>query len=434
MGIIKAIHLVIRAFLISRLSLAAEILALRLQVAVYKHTVKRPKLRTRDRVFWVWLSRLWPNWRSALAIVQPETVVQWHRQGFKLYWRWKSRAGKPGRPPIEREIRDLIRRMSRENPAWGAPRILSELLLLGYDIAEGTVAKYMVRTRKPPSQEWRTFLANHVPDIAACDFFTVPTATCRVLFVFMVVSNERRKVVHFNATNSPTASWTGQQIIDAFPWDRAPKYSPRDRDGIYGIDFARRVGGMGIEEVVISARCPWRSPCVEQLIGSVRRECLDHVIIFSEGHLRRVLKGYFEYYHGSRTHLGLEKDCPFPRPVESPELELVLEEAVFGGLHLGRPARRQRQEGSRLVFQVPAGYHRARGIQALEWEQIVVRSAVGWGLWKGQAVARACAASIAPRSSRRSTRRRRSRRRRHSRTPGSTRRSTSSTVATSSSR
>ena len=172
MGIIKAIYLLIRAFLISRLSLAAENLALRQQVAVYKHTVKRPKLRTRDRVFWVWLSRLWSNWRSALAIVQPETVIKWHRQGFKLYWRWKSRAGKPGRPPIEREIRDLIRRMSRENPTWGAPRIVSELALLGHDVAEQTVAKYMVRTRKPPSQTWRTFLDNHVPDIAACDFFT----------------------------------------------------------------------------------------------------------------------------------------------------------------------------------------------------------------------------------------------------------------------
>jgi len=152
---------------------------------VYRHIVKRPKLRMRDRIFWVLLSRLWPNWRSALAIVQPETVIKWHRQGFKLYWRWKSRRGKPGRPCIEREIRDLIRRMSRENPTWGAPRILSELLLLGYDVAEGTVAKYMVRTRKPPSQEWRTFLANHVPDIAACDFFTVATVTFRVLYVFI---------------------------------------------------------------------------------------------------------------------------------------------------------------------------------------------------------------------------------------------------------
>jgi putative transposase len=174
-GIIKAIYLLIRAFLVSRLSLAAENLALRQQVAVSQHTAERPKLRRRDRIFWVWLSRLWPHWCSALAIVQPATVIKWHRQGFQLYRRWKSRSRKPGRPPVQREVRELIRRMSRENPLWGAPRILSELLLLGYHAAERTVVKYMVRTRKPPSQTWRTFLANHVPDIAACDFFTVPT-------------------------------------------------------------------------------------------------------------------------------------------------------------------------------------------------------------------------------------------------------------------
>ncbi|MHC4400831.1 MAG: helix-turn-helix domain-containing protein [Planctomycetota bacterium] len=175
MGIIKAICLLIRALLVPRLRLAAENLALRQQIAVYKQSVKRPKLRPRDRAFWVSLSWLWPNWRSALAMVQPETVIKWHRMGFKLYWRWRSRAGKVGRPCIDREIRGLIRRMSRENPLWGAPRILSELLLLGYDVAEGTVAKYMVRARKPRSQTWRTVLANHVPDIAASDFFTVPT-------------------------------------------------------------------------------------------------------------------------------------------------------------------------------------------------------------------------------------------------------------------
>ena len=200
MGILRAVFFFLRGLLLSRSALAAENLALRQQVAVYKQSVKRPKLRLRDRVFWVWLSRLWSNWRSVLAIVQPETVIKWQRQGFKLYWRWKSRAGKPGRPPIKREIRDLIRRMSRENPTWGAPRILSELLLLGYDVAEGTVAKYMVHQRKPPSQTWRTFLANHVPDIAACDFFTVPTVTFRVLYVFIVLRHDRRQVIHFNVT------------------------------------------------------------------------------------------------------------------------------------------------------------------------------------------------------------------------------------------
>ena len=181
MGLLKTCVLFLRAMLIPKVHLAVENLALRQQLAVCRQSVKRPKLRPRDRVFWVLLSRLWSNWRSALAIVQPETVIQWYRMGFKLYWHWKSRAGKPGRPPIEREIRDLIRRMSRENPTWGAPRILSKLLLLGHKVAKATVAKYMVRSRKPPSQTWRTFLDNHVPDIAACDFLTVPTVTFRVL-------------------------------------------------------------------------------------------------------------------------------------------------------------------------------------------------------------------------------------------------------------
>jgi len=187
MSVLKSLVVFLRAMLLARSSLALENLALRQQLAVYKQSVNRPKLRRRDRIFWVCLSRLWSNWRSALSMVQPETVIRWHRQGFKLFWRWKSRNGKRGRPPLSREIRELIRRMSRENPGWGAPRICSELLLLGPDVVERTVAKYMVRTRQPPSQTWRTFLDNHVPDIAACDFFTVPTATFRVLYIFIVL-------------------------------------------------------------------------------------------------------------------------------------------------------------------------------------------------------------------------------------------------------
>lgn len=187
MDILKAFVVFFRAMFVLRSIVALENLALRQQLAVYKHSMKRPKIRRRDRIFWVCLSRLWPNWRSVLCMVQPETVVGWHRQGFKLYWRWKSRTRKPGRPAVSRDIRALIRRMSRQNPGWGAPRIYSELLLLGHDVAERTVAKYMVRSRQPPSQTWRTFLGNHVPDLAACDFFTVATATFRVLYVFIVL-------------------------------------------------------------------------------------------------------------------------------------------------------------------------------------------------------------------------------------------------------
>ena len=256
MAILRIAFFLLRDFLLSRSALAAENLALRQQVAVFKHSGKRPRLRPRDRLFWVWLSKLWPDWRSALAIVQPDTVLKWHRQAFKLYWRWKSRAGKPGRPPIQAEIRDLIRRMSRENPLWGAPRILSELLLLGHYVAERTVAKYMVRIRKPPSQTWRTFLANHVPDIAACDFFTVPTATFRVLYVFLILQHDRRQVVHFNVTEHPYAEWAAQQVVDAFPYDQIPRFLLRDRDDIYNEYFQTRVDDMGIEEVPTARQSP----------------------------------------------------------------------------------------------------------------------------------------------------------------------------------
>jgi transposase InsO family protein len=231
------------------------------------------------------------------------------------------------------DVRDLIRQMSQTNPLWGAPRIHGELLKLGIEISQATVSKYMVRHRKPPSQTWRTFLKNHAKDIVSVDFFTVPAATFRVLFVFLVLCNERRRVVHFNVTDSPTACWAGQQIVEAFPWDTAPKHLLRDRDGIYGEDFIRRIESLDIRQVLISARSPWQNPYVERIIGSIRRECVDHVIIFNEQHLRRVLEEYFTYYHSSRTHLGLDKDCPRPRPVEPPDLGLIHSEPMVGGLH-----------------------------------------------------------------------------------------------------
>ena len=333
MGITEAIYFLIRAFLTPRLMLAAENLALRQQVSVYKQSVKRPKLRPRDRIFWVWLSKFWCDWRSALAIVQPETIIRWHRQGFKLYWRWKSQTGRRGRPCLSAEIRDLIRRMSRENLTWGAPRILSELLLLGYQLAEGTVAKYMVHLRKPPSQTWHTFLANHVPDIAACDFFTVPTVTFRVLYVFLILCHDRRRIVHFNVTAHPYAVWAAQQIVDAFPYDEAPRFLLRDRDGVYGDQFTRRVKNLGIEEVLIAPRSPWQNPYCERVIGSIRRECLDHVIVLNEAHLRRILKSYFAYYHKVRAHLSLDRNSPIPRDVELPECGMVVSIPQVGGLH-----------------------------------------------------------------------------------------------------
>lgn len=333
MELLKALVAVLRAFLASRSALALENLALRHQLMVFERTAKRPRLRKRDRLFWTWLARLWPGWKSVLIIVQPGTVVRWHRQGFKLYWRWKSKLRKVGRPKIDAEICDLIQRMSRENSSWGAPRIQSELALLGYSVAEATVAKYMVRKKKPPSQTWRTFLKNHATEIAAIDFFTVHTAMFRILFCFVVLRHEQRRVAHFNVTDHPSAVWTAQQVVEAFPFDEAPNYLLRDRDGIYGEEFVRRVRGMGMREVLISPRSPWQNPYVERLIGSIRRECLDHLIVLNESHLRRLLKDYFAYYHADRPHMSLGANAPIERDVEPREMGRVVGLPRVGGLH-----------------------------------------------------------------------------------------------------
>ncbi len=223
-GLTCGIWAVLRALVVNRARLAAENAALRHQLTVFQRSTRHPKLRRGDRIFWVWLSTLWGGWRDALLIVQPETVVKWHRQGFKLYWRWKSAGGTIGRPTLDGEVRELIRQMSSANPLWGAPRIRSALHLLGIDVAQRTVAKDMVRDRTPPSQTWRTFLKNHVGDIAAIDFFTVPTVNFRVLFCFIVLRHERRRLVHFNVTAHPSAQWTAPQIVEAFPFDEAPRY------------------------------------------------------------------------------------------------------------------------------------------------------------------------------------------------------------------
>jgi transposase InsO family protein len=322
----------LRAFFASRAALAAENMMLRQQLIVVHRSSPRPKFRRIDRILLCLLSRLWSGWRSALLIVQPDTLTRWHRQGFKLYWSWKSRK-KPGRPKADLTIRDLIRRMCRENATWGVPRIQSELALLGHNVAESTVAKYMVRQPKPPSQNWRTFLANHVGQIAAIDFFTVSTITFRVMYIFLVLQHDRRRVVHFNVTTSPTARWAAQQIVEAFPFDEASRFLLRDRDSIYGYDFRDRVEHMGIEEVLSAPRSPWQNPYVERIIGSVRRECLDHVIVLNEDHLRRILASYFEYYHEARAHLSLDRNSPIPRPVCPPEQGKVVAKAYLGGLH-----------------------------------------------------------------------------------------------------
>ena len=317
----------------SRCSMQLEILALRHQLAVYRRSVPRPRLQPTDRLLWSWLARVWSRWQDALAFVQPCTVVSWQQKRFREHWRRLSQGRKPGRPAVAREVRALIRTMWQSNPTWGSPRIVGELRKLGIEVAKSTVEKYRVRPRTPPSPTWKTFLTNHVQDLVSLDFFVVPTVTYHVLFVLVILAHERRRVLHVNVTAHPTATWTTQQVVDAFPWDDVPRYLLRDRDCIYGGSFRQRVRNMGIEEVIIAPRSPWQNPYVERFIGSIRRECLDHIIVLSERHLRRILASYLAYYHGWRTHLALAMDCPDPRPVQSPALGPVTAVPEVGGLH-----------------------------------------------------------------------------------------------------
>jgi len=310
-------------------NLSAENLALRHQLVVLMRNQKRPTLSQRDRLFWVILSRFWSGWREAVVIVQPDTVVRWHKRAFKLYWARKSRGRKRGRPPLNREVKDLVLWMTASNSLWGAPKIHGELLKLGLVTSERTVSGILRRyRRKPPSQTWKTFLKNHMDVMVAVDFLVVPTIRFRLLYVFVILSHAKRQVIHFNVTANPTAEWTAQQVIEAFPWDTAPRYLLRDRDKIYGGYFRQRVEGMGIEQVVTAYKSPWQNAYVERLNGSIRRECTGHVIVFSENHMRRILRSYFQYYNNDRTHLGLDKETPR----ESPSCK-VIELPRVGGLH-----------------------------------------------------------------------------------------------------
>ena len=290
--------------------LALENLALRQQLAVYRRSVPRPRLCPTDRLFWVGLARVWAGWRQALIIVAPDTVLRWQRRRFRKYWTQLSGRTRRGRPPVNAEIKALVTRMATANPLWGAPRIHGELVKLGINVAERTVSRLLPQRRTPPSQTWRTFLTNHGRDLVSIDFFTVPSASLRVLFVLVVLAHDRRRVVHFNVTEHPTAQWTAQQIVEGFPNDTAPSYLLRDRDRVYGEQFRHRVKGMRITEVLTASHCPWQNPFAERLIGSIRRECLDHVLVLSERHLRRILTRYFAYYHGARTHLRSTKMRP----------------------------------------------------------------------------------------------------------------------------
>lgn len=314
--------------------LALENLALRHQLTVHQRHGRRVSFRIRDRAFWVVLRRIWPQWRQACVLVKPETVVHWHRTGFRLFWRWKSRRSAPSKARIERV--QMIRRMASENPRWGAPRIQGELQKLGYRLSQSTVQRYMPR-RTPTEkqrQSWKVFLDNHRDSIAAMDFITVPTATFGRIYALVILLHGRRRVAHVNVTKHPTAEWVKQQLREAFPFDEAPKYLIFDRDTIFGAvkGFVR---SMGIQPKQISFRCPWQNGAIERLMRSIRGDVLDHVVVFNENHLRRLLKEYFAYYHEDRTHLALNKDSPLSRPVEHrPHAAArVIGKKRLGGLH-----------------------------------------------------------------------------------------------------
>ena len=281
---------ILRATIRCRSDLVAENLALQQQLAVMKHQHHRPRLTDADRYFWVALSRIWLGWHFSLHIVRPESVVRWHRQGFRYYWRWKSRHR--GRPKADLEIRALIRQMCRANPLWGAPRIHGELLKLGIDTSETTVSKHMIKHRGSPSQNWRTFLQNHAKELVALDFFTVPTATFRVWFVLVILSHDRWRILHFNVTEHPSAEWTARQLLEACGTGDAPRFLVRDRDAIYGETFRRMATTLEIQEVLNAPRSPWQNAYAERVIGSIRRECLNHMIVLGERHLRRILRSY----------------------------------------------------------------------------------------------------------------------------------------------
>jgi transposase InsO family protein len=276
------------------------------------------------------LYALAPDVLNVLAIVRPGTVIRWHRAGFRLYWRWRSRP-RGGRPKVPVDVRQLVRDISLANPLWGAPRIHGELLKLGIDIGQTTVAKYMARRRRPPSQGWKTFLHNHANGVASMDLFVVPTISFRLLYGFLILHHGRREILWIGVTAHPSADWIARQLTEAFGWEETPQYIIRDRDRAYGDIVVRRIWAMGIRDRPTSPRSPWQNGYCERLIGSIRRDCLDHVVVFGEEHLRHLLRSYTKYYNQTRTHLSLNKDSPVTRPIET--VGCILPMPILGGLH-----------------------------------------------------------------------------------------------------
>ncbi len=325
-------------FFRSHRDLLLENLALRQQLAVLKQKHPQPRFATPDKLFWVILRRLWPGWKRALILIQPETVVHWHRAGFNLYWTWLSRRRvRSGRKCVSKQLRELIFRMVAENRTWGAPRIHGELKILGFDISERTVLRWMRKApRRPePAKRWAAFLSNHREAIAAMDFFTVPTLTFGVLYCFFVIAHDRRRILHFNVTKHPTSTWVIQQLREAFPYDSAPSYLIIDRGTQFNGEVIDTVKSFGIQPKRTSFRSPWQNGVAERWVGNCRRDLLDHVIVLNERHLKRLMTNYIGYYHDDRTHLGLAKETPAGRQAEKTTRAdcNLLSMPRLGGLH-----------------------------------------------------------------------------------------------------
>lgn len=318
-----------------RKSLLLENLALRQQLAVLKRKHPRPRLTLFDKLFWVLARKYWPRWKQALIVVSPETIVRWHRAGFQLYWTKLSRHRiRFGRKRISKELRDLIFQMVAENPTWGAPRIHGELQMLGFDVSERTVSRWVQRAPRNPESvdRWKAFLRNHREVVAAMDFFTIHTVTFGILYCFFLICHDRRRILHFNVTHNPTSPWVVQQLREAFPFEAAHKYMILDRDQKFGLDVIAAIKAMGSRPKRTSFRSPWQNGIAERWVESCRCDLLDHVIVLNERHLKRLLGEYVRYYHEDRTHLGLGKETPGGR-IRSARRGRVIAQARLGGLH-----------------------------------------------------------------------------------------------------
>jgi hypothetical protein len=319
----------------SRRDLLLENLALRQQLSVLQRRKRRPVLSRFDQLFWIAIQRVWSQWKNSLVLVTPETVVRWHRAGFRRYWAWRCRH-QAGRKPVTREVRELIFQMVAENPTWGAPRIHGELLKLGFVVSERTISRCMQKAPKDPerARRWKAFLENHREVLAAMDFFTVPTLRFGVLYCFFVIGHGRRRILHCGVTPHPTSFWIAQQLREAFPYENQYRWLIHDRDAKFGLEATTAVEAIGMKSVRTSFRSPWQNGVAERWVESCRHDLLDHVIALNQRHLTRLLSDYVRYYHEDRTHLGLNKETPGHRPVAIRTGDCrVIAKPRLGGLH-----------------------------------------------------------------------------------------------------